>query len=125
MIEKLLYVSFGGAIGAVLRHSMISISHRLINSAIPIGTIAVNVVGSLAIGFLWGYFEKISAPANLRMFVFIGVLGGFTTFSSFSIETLNLFRGGEYRLALINILASNLLAISAVFIGFYLADLLN
>lgn len=125
MLEKIALISIGGAIGAVLRHSSISLIHKVINIALPLGTIFVNIIGCFAIGLLWGLFEKHSAPMGLRIFVFVGILGGFTTFSSFGLETINLFRGGEIKLAFLNIIISNFFGIAAVFFGFYLAELLS
>lgn len=125
MFLKVILISIGGGIGALMRHTSISLIHRIINPILPIGTIIVNVTGCFAIGLLWGLFEKFSAPMSLRIFVFVGILGGFTTFSSFGLETINLFRGGEMKLALLNILVSNFFGIAAVFLGFYLAEIIS
>jgi len=84
----------------------------------------VNLIGSFIIGLLWGMFENQPA-ANLRTFLFVGVLGGFTTFSAYSIETLNLFRDGNVRLAILNILLNNLLGILLALGGFALAKLIR
>jgi CrcB protein len=70
---------------------------------------------------LWGLFEVENLSPQVRNFVFIGILGGFTTFSTFTLESLNLFRDGEIKLALSNILASNIIGVALVFAGFFLS----
>ena len=85
----------------------------------PLGTLLVNLIGSFIIGLAWGFFETNSFSPNLRAFLFIGVLGGFTTFSSFSLETMNLLRDGEFKIGIINILANNVLGIVLVFGGLF------
>lgn len=87
----------------------------------PLGTLAVNLAGSLCIGALAALFESLPpspAAAQSRLFLFIGVLGGFTTFSSFSLENLALLRAGQWRLALLYILASNALGIGLALGGY-------
>jgi CrcB protein len=87
----------------------------------PVGTLAVNLLGSIVIGFLGGWFLSAPVSQNLRLFLMIGILGGFTTFSSFSLENLNLLREGHARIALLYILASNVFGIGLAFAGFFLA----
>ncbi len=121
MIQKILLIGLGGGIGAVLRHSAITILHRFYKNPLPIGTIAVNLTGCFLIGLLWGFSEKFSFPLNARIFIFVGILGGFTTFSSYGIETFNLLRGQDYLLAFTNFALSNFFGIALVFLGFYLS----
>jgi CrcB protein len=93
----------------------------------PVGTLLVNLIGSAVIGFLGGWFAAgapLAGQANLRLFLMVGVLGGFTTFSSFSLENLTLLRAGEARLALLYIVASNGLGIALAFGGYALAKVL-
>ena len=86
----------------------------------------MNVTGSLVIGFLWGIVDRFTVSPNVRLFVFIGILGGYTTFSTFSLETFNLMRDGEYRIALMNVILSVILSIGAVFLGYFFSrTLLN
>lgn len=114
---KYLTLAAGGAIGTLLRYAVSGYAYNLLVGVFPWGTLAVNLIGSLLIGFLWGLFEIQNISPEVRTFIFIGILGGFTTFSTFTLESLNLFREGEARLALINIIASNVLGIALVFTG--------
>ena len=118
MIIRVLLIALGGAIGSVCRYGLGGLAYRLFGSVFPWGTAAVNIVGSLAIGFLWAAFERAAVGPNMRTFVFIGILGGFTTFSSYTLETFNLFRESETRLAVTNMVVSNIVGVAAVFIGF-------
>ncbi len=78
----------------------------------------VNLIGSFIAGFLWEAFETTAVSPDIRTFVFIGILGGFTTFSSYNLESFSLIRDGEIKLALSNIFVSNILGISLVFTGY-------
>jgi fluoride exporter len=118
---KLLFIAGGGAIGTLLRYIVSGIDYKLSNGVFPVSTMVVNLTGSLIIGFLWGLFEKIDVSSTVRMFIFIGILGGFTTFSTFSLENFNLLRDGEFKIALVNILTTNILAIVFVFFGFFVS----
>lgn len=118
MIVKLLLIALGGAIGSVCRYGLGGLAYRLLGSVFPWGTLAVNLAGSLIIGFLWAVFERGAIGPNLRLFLFIGILGGFTTFSSYTLETFSLFRENETQLAITNMLVSNIVGVAAVFIGF-------
>lgn len=123
MMAKILWIGFGGGIGTILRYMVSNIDHRFSQGTFPIGTLMVNITGSLAIGFLWGLCEKINIAIGARLFIFIGLLGGYTTFSSFALENLGLLRDGELRAAAVNIVATNFLGLMAVFFGFYTARL--
>lgn len=116
---KIILAGMGGAIGSILRYSLSGFVQDLSKSiAFPYGTLAVNLLGCLAIGFLSqlaetrGYFT-----AETRTLVFIGVLGGFTTFSAFGNETINLWREHESGLAFLNIGAHLFLCLGAVWIS--------
>jgi CrcB protein len=87
----------------------------------PYGTLVVNLAGSFFIGLAWGLLENTHVSSNFRSFLFIGIFGGFTTFSSYSLETLNLLRDGEIKMGLINIFGSNVLGLLLVFLGFILS----
>lgn len=118
---RFLVIGLGGAIGTILRYIMGGLDYRFSNGVFPISTLVVNVSGSLAIGFLWGIADRFAISPNVRLFLFIGVLGGYTTFSTFSLETFNLMRDGEYRIALMNAFLSFTLSIAAVFLGYFMA----
>ena len=121
---KLVYIAMGGAIGTVLRYFVSGLDYKFSNGVFPAGTLAVNLIGSLVIGFLWGLGERLAVSPTLRMFVFMGVLGGFTTFSTFALENFNLIRDGEFKIALVNVAASNIIGIALVFAGFGAARVL-
>ena len=114
---NILLILIGGAIGSLTRYGASSFAHQKLIGSFPIGTLTVNLVGSLLIGFLWGLAENITVSQNMKTFLFVGILGGFTTFSSFSLETLTLFREGFIKMALFNILANNILGILFAFVG--------
>ncbi|MBN2452857.1 MAG: fluoride efflux transporter CrcB [Candidatus Omnitrophica bacterium] len=111
-------IGLGGAIGSLLRYIMGGLDYRFSNDVFPISTLIVNVTGSLVIGLLWGVIDRFAISPNARLFIFIGVLGGYTTFSAFSLETFSLMRDGEYRIAVINMALSVALSIGAVFVGY-------
>lgn len=118
---KLLAIAVGGAAGSILRYAASTFAHRFAEPTFPWGTLAVNLFGCFLIGFLWPLFEKAAATPEARALVFIGILGGFTTFSTFGIETFHLLRDGEYGRAAANMLASNIIGIALVFAGFFAA----
>ena len=118
---KFLLIGAGGAAGAVLRYVVSGLDYRFSYGVLPVSTLVVNLSGSLVIGLLWGLFEVYPVSSNARMFIFIGLLGGFTTFSTFALENFNLMRDGEFSIALLNILLSNVLGIALVYAGYALA----
>jgi CrcB protein len=121
---KIILVLAGGAIGTLVRFLLSGLAQKYVSNGFPIGTLAVNLIGSFIIGLLWGIFEN--QPANqVRAFLFVGVLGGFTTFSAYSIETLNLFRDGNIRFAVLNIILNNVLGILLAFCGLAISKFLK
>ena len=123
-MKQLLLVGFGGFIGSVLRFWLSKLNVSWYFHAIPMGTLMVNILGSLLIGFLFGIFAgKEIAPTNLRLFLIVGFCGGFTTFSAFTNENATLLQNGEYLTSFIYIAGSIIFGILAVFIGFWLANL--
>lgn len=115
---KLLLIAAGGACGALLRYSLSGVAYRLLGQTFPWGTLAVNVLGCLLIGALWAMAERAPFPPGISLFLFTGTLGAFTTFSTYGLETLNLLRDGEIGLGLVNIVASNVVGLLAVGLGF-------
>ena len=93
------------------------IINRYFESAFPAGTLGVNLIGCLAVGLLWEPLAQTSLSPHVRTFFLIGVLGAFTTFSTYGIESVNLLRDGEPRLALLNLFLSNVLGIAFVLLG--------
>jgi len=123
-----LWVALGGALGSVARYALSGIAVRWLGAAFPYGTLFVNVTGSFAIGLLAALVAADGRPqlgADARAFLLVGVLGGFTTFSSFSLETLNLARSGALAPALLNVAGSVVLCLAAVSLGFASAGWLN
>ena len=117
------WIALGGALGSVARFVTVTASNRLIGTSFPYGTLLVNVLGSFAIGFIATIMlRKYAEAESTRYFLTTGFLGGFTTFSAFSLELLQLMQGGETALALLYILASIVLGLLAVFAGFALAQ---
>ncbi len=113
----------GGASGALLRYWASGLAHKIYTGVFPWGTLVVNMSGSFLIGFCWGLLGQENISTNVRSFLFIGLLGSFTTFSTFAFESLNLIRDGNIKFALINVLASNILGILLVLVGFALSRL--
>lgn len=116
-----LYIFIGGGIGASLRHLISSFLSKP-NVEFPFAILAVNILGSLLIGALAGAISKglVQGGTNTHMLLAIGLLGGFTTFSTFSLETLQLIQTGKYILAASYIAASVILSVGACFIGLIL-----
>ena len=107
-----LIVFFGAGLGGALRHGVNVAAARLFGSGFPAGTLIVNVLGSIAIGVLAGYFGlKMGTSQHLRLFLTTGLLGGFTTFSAFSLDALLLWERGAVGLALGYVGVSVLLAV--------------
>lgn len=116
-------IALGGAVGSMLRYAVQGWAQRLTDGSFPIGTFVVNMVGCLAIGFLSGFFASPQLiREEYRIGITIGLLGGFTTFSTFGIESFNLVNDGELRLALLNVLASCGIGLVAVWAGYRLAE---
>lgn len=122
---KLLIIAIGGGIGTLARYVVSGLDYKHSLGVFPVSTLIVNLSGSFVIGLLWGFSERFSVSPNMRMFLFIGVLGGYTTFSALSLETFNLFRDSEYKVAFLNILLTNFLGIALVLTGFIISRYLT
>ena len=115
-------VFLGGGIGAALRHGVNRLALAWFGPSFPVGTLLVNVAGSLAMGLLIGAFAAFGPVSNnARLFLATGILGGFTTFSAFSLDTLTLWERGEIGLAVAYVAASVLLSLAAVGVGFLIS----
>jgi CrcB protein len=118
----------GGALGTISRYWLSGIVASSIGETFPWGTLIINVVGSFVIGFfatLTAPDGRFFVPTDMRSFVMIGVCGGFTTFSSYSLQTLNLARDGDFLRAGAYILLSNALCLFCVWLGYVAAASLN
>ena len=122
MMAKLAAIAIGGAAGSVLRYGVSQGIHTLVGRGFPWGTLVVNSLGSLLVGFIFVYLVERSAVSDvLRAALFIGLLGGFTTFSTFSLETLVLIEEASYLKAVINIFISVVLCLGGAWLGMTLA----
>jgi CrcB protein len=112
-------VALGGAVGSLARHA-VNLTFSRLGSATPYSTATVNILGSLVIGVLAGSVAsgKLHMTPALRAFVFVGILGGFTTFSSFMLDTLTLTHGNQRELAIANVGVQIVLGAIAVFGGY-------
>ena len=115
---RILLILIGGGLGAVLRYLLSTLVLQYSGPSFPMGTLVINLSGSFVIGVLAGIFERAVVPPDLRAFLQTGIMGGYTTFSSFGLETMQLLRGGEFSLATVNVLASNIGGIALVFAGY-------
>lgn len=128
MPSKLFLIFIGAGIGGVLRYLITGWAQNLtINASLfPTGTLTVNILGCLIIGFLATALTGHTAPIRIdepyRIAILVGILGGFTTFSSFGYETLELLKEREFILATLNILISNLGGLAATFLGWKIAQ---
>ena len=121
-MSQVIAIAVGGAFGSVLRYGLSTWVHTLVGRGFPYGTLAVNVLGCLAMGFLFVLLvERMGESALWRAGLLIGVLGGFTTFSTFSIETFNLIEQGAMAKAAGNMAASLVLCVGATWLGVILA----
>ncbi len=117
-MTQILAIAAGGAIGAVMRYWASNGVYALLGRNFPYGTMAVNILGSLLMGLLFILFiERMDVSAMWRGVILIGFLGAFTTFSTFSIETLNLIEEGALLSAVLNMILSVALCILATWIG--------
>ena len=115
-------IALGGAIGAVLRFAVFRLAAESFDSVLPWGTFMVNVIGSLLIGFLATMFiVRWHLPTNLQYAILAGLLGGFTTFSAFSLESLRLIEQGNWNHAIMYMLGSVILCIVACALGVVIA----
>jgi CrcB protein len=114
-------VAIGSAIGGTLRYWMSSFVYEFLPPTFPYGTLSVNVLGSFLIGLImFGIDDRGLISHEMRLFLTVGICGGFTTFSTFSLETINLLKNSEYTMALINIGLSLVLCLAASFAAWIL-----
>jgi CrcB protein len=125
MINYIL-VSAGAAIGGALRYGISSYIQKNISVIFPYGTLVINVVGSFLLGIIMFYLnEKELIGSDFRLFLTVGFCGGFTTFSTFSYETLSLLRDSEIGLAIYNVLLNIILCLVGIYLAYLISKLIG
>jgi CrcB protein len=116
---NILWVGIGGALGSMARYLVVvALGRSLSNPVFPFGTLAVNVIGCFVIAYIGGLAaDRINLTGDARVFIFTGILGGFTTFSAFGYETFYLWKTSQIALAFLNVLANCVLGFGAVWLG--------
>ena len=117
MMNHIPYVMLGGALGAAARYVLSEWMCAAVGVAFPWGTLLVNALGSFLIGILWGVFQTLPLPGHVRVFALVGVLGSFTTFSTFSFENVELLRNQEHGLAVFNMMINVVLGLGLAYLG--------
>ncbi len=118
MIKELLFVGLGGGLGSMLRYLTTLCTNKYFQTSFPLATFLVNIVGCFLAGILIGLFGKyIWLNHELKLLLIVGFCGGYTTFSAFSVESLNLFESGNYLILGLYIIASILVSLFAVWLG--------
>ena len=121
-MAQLLAIAAGGSVGAVMRFIVSTGIYSWLGRGFPYGTLVVNVIGSLLMGLLYELFlQRLSVSPEVRAVLLVGFLGAFTTFSTFSIETINLIEQGYVIKAIVNVLASVILCMLAAWVGLLIA----
>jgi len=115
-----IYVVIGGGIGALSRYFTSQFVNNLYNKTFSLGTVFVNCIGALLIGFLINIFDLFAINPRWKLLIITGFLGGYTTFSTYSLETVNYFLNGNIKYGILNILLNNVLCILFVLLGIWL-----
>lgn len=119
-----LMIALGGSAGALTRFAVSAFINNLASASFPLGTLFLNVTGSFIIGFLFQVYQSVLVSDEIKMFITVGFLGSYTTFSTYSLETLNLFLAHEYKSAILNVAVSNILAVSMSLLGMAAAKII-
>jgi len=117
---NLIYIVIGGGTGALLRYFTSQFVNNLYNKSFSFGTIFVNCIGALLIGFLFNIFDIFGINTKYKLLIITGFLGGYTTFSTYSLETVNYFMNGNIKYGVLNILLNNILCLLFVLFGLWL-----
>jgi len=124
-MQKTILIALAGLIGTVLRYWLSGVLARQYGETFPWGTMAVNLIGCVGAGAVFFLTEeRFVLNPTLRTVILIGLLGGFTTFSSYSLQTFALLRDGEFGMAILNVITSNILGLFMVWIGYGLSRVL-
>ncbi len=122
---RVLLVGLGGFFGTLLRYWLSGVIARRYGETFPLGTLTVNAIGCFLAGFIFYFlYERFLTDPTSRSVVFIGLLGGFTTFSSYGLQTFTLLRDGEVFLAFLNVSVSNILGLTLIWFGYSLARII-
>lgn len=125
MLTKILYLSLGGVAGTLSRYFLSGVVQRLAGGSFPAGTFAVNMVGCLLFGAVWGFFENRLLPGSeVRLLVLTGFMGAFTTFSTYMFETAELVKSSQAALALVNVVGQSVAGLVLVLAGIALGRIL-
>ena len=124
-MSKLFYLALGGALGTLLRYALSIWFFTPGASGFPVGTFLANMIGCLAIGITLSFFLDLDYSHPLRLFFVIGLLGAFTTFSSFAFEGFSLIRSNQIKTAILYMLSSNLMGLLLVYLGYQAAKYLQ
>ena len=127
------FIAIGGALGSMLRYLLTEFSFKLLKNSnlimakLPLGTMSVNILGSFIAGLIYYFLVKNfnNFDPKIKSFLLTGLLGGFTTFSAFSLDILRLINAKQINIAVIYLVASILLSFFAIFLGFYIAKLID
>ncbi len=123
-MERVLWIALGGALGTVLRYATSTVSAKWLGADFPYGTLIVNLSGAFVIGFVQEVgAESVLIPDHLRLFLTTGVLGGLTTYSTFSYETVRLMEANAWQQAWINIVVTTTICLGLCFLGVALGRL--
>lgn len=117
-------IGVGGALGAMARFALSTLIYQKYAHTFPWGTFAVNILGCFVVGLVYVFGMEYLSSSNIRLFIIVGFLGAFTTFSTFSIETLNILKAGQIKIALSYGFGSLFLCLLAVWLGIAMAQLL-
>ncbi|MFV0470637.1 MAG: fluoride efflux transporter CrcB [Paludibacteraceae bacterium] len=124
MLKQLLLVGAGGFVGSIIRYLVSKLNTSWSFYNIPVGTLIVNVLGSIIMGVLMGWFLKMEfVSANWRLLLVVGFCGGFTTFSAFTAESLTLLQNGHFSSAFLYVAGSVVLGICFVYLGYLITNL--
>ena len=124
-MQKTIFIALAGLVGTLLRYWLSGFMARQYGETFPWGTMAVNLIGCLAIGAVFFLTEeRFLVSPTVRTVILIGLLGGFTTFSSYGLQTFTLLRNGEFGLAILNVTASNILGLLMVWVGYVVGKVL-
>ncbi len=117
--NSILLLIVGGATGTLLRFGIYRLADSYMNRDFPWGTLIVNLIGSFLIGVMWSYFDRVTLTPAARLFLFVGIFGSFTTFSTFAFDSLGLFQEGAFKTMMVSILLNNVGGIGLCFAGYY------